>query len=142
MSKPDGYKLDKKIVDSTGKPPKINSLEQFLVWKFLKNVPTTSLDWSREIKIARIFLEAYPSVDFWNFVDLGFKLNSLLWFTTDKGVAFLKQEKRRKEFIENSKMFQEKVSPQILDEQTPPDDDYVPPPAPKPKTLMDFIKKK
>lgn len=142
MSKATGYKLNKDIVDSRGRPPKIVSLEQFLVWKFLKRVPTTPLDWSREIKTAHIFIEAYPSVDFWNFVDLPFKLNSLLWFTTDKGVEFLKQQKQKKEFIESSKLFQEKTPVRILDQPVSGEEECPIRPDPKPKTLFDFIKKK
>jgi len=140
MSKATGYKLSKDIVDSKGRPPKINTLEQFLVWKFLRNTPKTSLDWSREIKTAGLLLKNFPTVDFWNFVDLEFKLNSLLWFTTEKGSLFLNETKRRKEFMENTNIFNPKKQIEILEK--PIENGYTNKEQIKPKTLMDFLNKK
>ena len=48
--------------------------------------------WAKEIKCAKWLLEGYPEMDFWSNLDLGYKLNSLAFFLTDRGQAIIRQE--------------------------------------------------
>ena len=74
---------------------------QILIGKFCKN-PT--LIWSNkgkvkaEMAVAKKLYELQPSKDFWTKAYLSFKLNSLRWFLTDNGKAFLKLEHKRQRF--------------------------------------------
>ena len=48
--------------------------------------------------VAKKLYELQPSKDFWTKAYLSFKLNSLRWFLTDNGKAFLKLEHKRQRF--------------------------------------------
>ena len=63
---------------------------KFIVGKFAKNY--YSIDWARELKIAKQLLNKYNKIEFWECLDLGFKLNSLAYFFTEDGSAKLKTE--------------------------------------------------
>ncbi len=62
---------------------------KFLVERFLKTPKFT--DWGREILIAKKLLPKYK-MEFWECLDLGFKLNSLAFFFTEDGSQKLKTE--------------------------------------------------
>jgi hypothetical protein len=57
------------------------------VLKFVKK--DASLIWPREMKIVNSLFKIFPNEDFWNFIQLEFKLNSLCWFLSDDGRKFL-----------------------------------------------------
>lgn len=63
---------------------------KFIVGKFAKNY--YSVDWARELKIAKQLLNKYSKIEFWECLDLGFKLNSLAYFFTENGSQRLKTE--------------------------------------------------
>lgn len=68
----------------SGFSPKINNLQQFIIWKNLKT--PNECDWPREIKIASKIIKVYSNPDFWQkHLHLGFKLNSLAYFMTARG---------------------------------------------------------
>lgn len=62
---------------------------QFIVGKLVKK---ESIDWAREIKIAQRLLTKFPDVKFWEWLNLGFQLNSLAWFISPDGTKRLKKE--------------------------------------------------
>lgn len=64
-------------------------LRRALVDKFVKS---ESANWPREMKIAKHLVMMYPLPDMWLGLELGFKLNSLAWFLTEKGKQRLEQE--------------------------------------------------
>ena len=81
------------------------------VQKFVKNVPSTSLNkkefikglikegstivWPKEMKMAKILLQIFPNEDFWSSLKLNFKLNSLCWLLSDDGRKFLNTEYKK-----------------------------------------------
>src|SRR5574343_742804 len=92
------YVLDPTIISKkTGQPPKIFSLQQFLVWKFLKEPNETN--WAREIKIANKLIKRFPNVDYWNFVCPSFKIHSLAWFISRDGKKFLYEQVQKKALV-------------------------------------------
>ena len=66
------------------------------VLKFVKK--DSSLLWPREMKIVNSLFKIFPSEDFWQFVQLDFKLNSLCWFLSDDGRKFLNSEYKKFKF--------------------------------------------
>jgi hypothetical protein len=135
MSKPLGYLLNKEIIDSkTGQPPKIVNNQQFLIWKFLKN--PRDISWPREIKIANKLLAQFKSIEYWNFVDLPFSLNSLAWFISSNGQEFLNQQKRKMEFIKQNPTMINQIPVELLEKPIGEDIAI----DQKPKTLLDFLK--
>lgn len=47
------------------------------------------------MKIVKRLLEIFPNQDFWNGLELKFKLNSLCWFLSDDGRKFLNTEYKK-----------------------------------------------
>lgn len=47
--------------------------------------------YARELKIFYSLFESYPNENFWKSLDIGFHLNSLAFFKTDKGVDILER---------------------------------------------------
>ena len=54
-----------------------------IVKKFLKDAP--KLPYAREVKLLKPLITKYPELEFWENLDLGFKLNSLAFFNTENG---------------------------------------------------------
>jgi len=128
-----GYVLNKDILDKKGNSPRIFTVQQFIVWKFLKNPAYT--DWIREASIADKIISLYPDVNFWNFFHLDFKLNSVAWFLTFDGKTLLQKEKHKFDFMNKEKISNKTFA---LQQEKIGTDISLPE---KPKTLFDFLKK-
>jgi hypothetical protein len=63
------------------------------VKKFLKD--TNNIVWPREMKMVKSLIKIFPNEDFWNTLELSFKLNSLCWFLSDDGRKFLNKEYKK-----------------------------------------------
>lgn len=63
------------------------------VKKFIKD--GQNIFWPKEMKIVKSLLNIFPNEDFWNSLELSFKLNSLCWFLSDDGRKFLNQEYKK-----------------------------------------------
>lgn len=61
--------------------------------KFLKN--TENIIWPKEMKMVKSLFQIFPNQEFWNSLNLNFKLNSLCWFLSDDGRKFLNQEYKK-----------------------------------------------
>lgn len=61
-----------------------------LIKKFVKE---ESINWGREIKAAKLLFSKKPDKDFWHKLYLPFKLNSLLFFLSEKGKVYLTKKK-------------------------------------------------
>jgi hypothetical protein len=61
--------------------------------KFVKE--TKSIVWPKEIKMVNILFKIFPNQEFWDGLELNFKLNSLCWFLSDNGRKFLNQEYKK-----------------------------------------------
>lgn len=48
--------------------------------------------WPKEMKMAKILFKIFPNEDFWNSLQINFKLNSLCWLLSDDGRKFLNTE--------------------------------------------------
>ena len=64
--------------------------------KFVKKDST--LVWPREMKMVSTLFKIFPNDDFWNSLELKFKLNSLCWFLSDEGRKFLNIEYKKFNF--------------------------------------------
>jgi hypothetical protein len=73
---------------------RINKREFIL--KFVKQ--SSSLVWPREMKIVNSLFKIFPNEQFWNSLELKFKLNSLCWFLSDDGRKFLNVEYKKFQF--------------------------------------------
>ena len=73
---------------------KLNKRE--FVLKFVKS--DAGLVWPREMKIVNSLFNIFPNDDFWQSLDLKFKLNSLCWFLSDDGRKFLNLEYKKFNF--------------------------------------------
>jgi hypothetical protein len=67
--------------------------KKVFVKKFIKD--PKSLIWGKELKIVNTLLKIFPNEDFWNSLELNFKLNSLCWFLSDNGRKLLNQEYKK-----------------------------------------------
>jgi hypothetical protein len=63
------------------------------VKKFLKD--TNSIIWPKEMKMVKTLFKIFPDENFWNGLNLNFKLNSLCWFLSDDGRKFLNKEYKK-----------------------------------------------
>jgi hypothetical protein len=74
------------------------------VYKFTKDA--SSICWPREMKIVKTLFSIFPNDQFWETLDLGFKLNSLCWFLSDDGRVRLNKEYKKFNFeLETQKIF-------------------------------------
>jgi hypothetical protein len=73
------------------KPTKLNKKD--FVKKFLKE--GSNIIWPKELKIVNNLFRIFPNEDFWNTLELNFKLNSLCWFLSDDGRKFLNKEYKK-----------------------------------------------
>jgi hypothetical protein len=71
------------------KPNPSFKLGQTVIKNLLK--PENTL-YPRELKVFYELFDGYPNKDFWISVDLDFKLNSLAFFNTDKGIEMLEDQ--------------------------------------------------
>ena len=121
--------LDTHIKNDRGEEPKIVKKNQFLVWKFCKT--PDKINWGREIKLAVELFKKYPDIEFWNDIKLGFFLNSLAWFKTDKGKEFLELQ-AKKMVLDLPETQPVELQENIIS--------FKPPEPFRKKTVMDFIK--
>jgi hypothetical protein len=63
------------------------------VQKFVKD--TKNIIWPKEMKMVKMLFKIFPNEDFWNSLELNFKLNSLCWFLSDDGRKFLNKEYKK-----------------------------------------------
>ena len=66
------------------------------ILKFVKK--DSSLVWPREMKMVNSLFKIFPKEEFWNSLELKFKLNSLCWFLSDEGRKFLNIEYKKFNF--------------------------------------------
>lgn len=71
----------------------INLNKKEFVKRFIKD--SSSILWPREMKMVKSLLKIFPNEDFWNNLELKFKLNSLCWFLSDDGRKFLNTEYKK-----------------------------------------------
>jgi len=64
---------------------------------FIKRLLKDNSDiiWPKEMKMAKILFKIFPNEDFWNTLQLNFKLNSLCWLLSDEGRKFLNKEYKK-----------------------------------------------
>lgn len=70
---------------------KIN--KKSFVKKFIKD--NVNIIWPKEFKIVKTLFQIFPDENFWNSLDLNFKLNSLCWFLSDDGRKVLNSEYKK-----------------------------------------------
>jgi hypothetical protein len=71
----------------------INLNKKEFVKKFLKD--SSNIIWPKEMKMVKSLFKIFPNEDFWNSLELNFKLNSLCWFLSDDGRKFLNKEYKK-----------------------------------------------
>lgn len=75
------------------------------VKKFLKE--NIKIIWPKEIKMVKLLLNIFPNKDFWDNLEVGFKLNSICWFLSDDGRNFLNKEYKKFNFnLSDKKQFE------------------------------------
>jgi hypothetical protein len=70
---------------------KLNKKE--FIKKFLKD--SSNIVWPKEMKMVKTLFKIFPNEDFWNNLELSFKLNSLCWFLSDDGRKCLNKEYKK-----------------------------------------------
>jgi hypothetical protein len=70
-----------------------NLNKKSFVKKFLKD--GVNIIWPKELKILKTLFKIFPDENFWNGLELNFKLNSLCWFLSDDGRKFLNKEYKK-----------------------------------------------
>jgi hypothetical protein len=70
-----------------------NLNKKTFIKKFIKD--HSNLIWPKEMKMVKLLFQIFPNEDFWNSLELSFKLNSLCWFLSDDGRKFLNQEYKK-----------------------------------------------
>ena len=70
-----------------------NLSKKEFVKKFLKD--SSNIVWPKEMKMVNTLFKIFPKQDFWDTLDLNFKLNSLCWFLSDDGRKFLNKEYKK-----------------------------------------------
>jgi hypothetical protein len=61
--------------------------------KFLKD--NSNIVWPKEMRMVKTLFKIFPNEDFWDNLELAFKLNSLCWFLSDDGRKFLNKEYKK-----------------------------------------------
>jgi hypothetical protein len=86
-----------KLQKKSAKSVRFTSLnKKDFVLKFVKQ--SSSLVWPREMKIVNSLFKLFPNEQFWNSLELKFKLNSLCWFLSDDGRKYLNIEYKKFQF--------------------------------------------
>jgi hypothetical protein len=88
--------------------------------------------WAREVKILKSLYSFYPNNQFWESVNLSFKLNSLAWFRTPDG-----QKNIREQFFIFKKQNTIKEDQIIL--PTKIGEDLIKDPSNRQTSLIDFL---
>ena len=70
-----------------------NLNKKTFIKKFIKD--HSNLIWPKEMKMVKLLFQIFPNEDFWNSLELSFKLNSLCWFLSDDGRKFLNKEYKK-----------------------------------------------
>jgi len=70
-----------------------NLNKKSFVKKFLKD--SVNIVWPKELKMVNILFKIFPNENFWDNLELNFKLNSLCWFLSDDGRKFLNTEYKK-----------------------------------------------
>ncbi len=104
-----------------------HNLCRFIIKSFCK----TEMNWPREIKICKKLIEEYPNQDFWEKLELGFKLNTTAWFLTDVGQELLNKNKYKKDLV-----IEEKIKPAIFDNKVGEDKILS---IKKPKNIYEYL---
>ena len=55
----------------------------------------SNIIWPKEMKMANLLIKIFPNQDFWESLELNFKLNSLCWLLSDDGRKFLNKEYKK-----------------------------------------------
>ncbi len=55
----------------------------------------SNIIWPKEMKMANLLIKIFPNKDFWESLELNFKLNSLCWLLSDDGRKFLNKEYKK-----------------------------------------------
>jgi hypothetical protein len=105
-----------------------------IIGKLIKqeHLDKKTISWGREIKVLNKLKKQYKELEFWDSLDLGFKLNSLCYFLSADGkkLIFQKYQKFKLDIDlareTNYDLESEKVGENIK--------------VSKPKSLMDFLK--
>lgn len=71
----------------------MNLNKKSFVKKFVKD--NVYIIWPKELKIVNSLFKTFPNQEFWNSLELNFKLNSLCWFLSDDGRKLLNQEYKK-----------------------------------------------
>ncbi len=61
--------------------------------KFVKD--NKNIIWPKEMKMVKSLFKIFPNEEFWQGLELSFKLNSLCWFLSDDGRKFLNKEYKK-----------------------------------------------
>lgn len=94
--KEEKFPLNSTIKNKKGQIPNIRNLNEYLIWKFIKNPNHfETKDWIKESGIAKKLLKIYPNNKFWAEILLDFQINSLAWFLTYDGKEFLRIENNK-----------------------------------------------
>ncbi len=84
------FKLQKTSVQ----PAQFTNLnKKEFIKKFLKD--SSNIIWPKEMRMVKSLFKICPNEDFWNSLELPFKLNSLCWFLSDDGRKFLNKESKK-----------------------------------------------
>ena len=70
-----------------------NLNKKSFIKRFLKD--SKNIIWPKEMKMVKMLFKIFPNEDFWNSLELNFKLNSLCWFLSDDGRKFLNKEYKK-----------------------------------------------
>jgi hypothetical protein len=83
-----------KLTRNSAKAVKSTNLnKKNFVKKFLKN--PSGIIWPKEMKVVKTLFQIFPDENFWNNLELNFKLNSLCWFLSDDGRKLLNTEYKK-----------------------------------------------
>ena len=90
MKKDKSFKLQKTSVQNV---QNININKKEFIKRFLKE--NVNIIWPKEMKMANLLFKIFPNENFWNSLNLNFKLNSLCWLLSDDGRKLLNQEYKK-----------------------------------------------
>ena len=67
--------------------------KKIFIKKFVKD--SKNIIWPKEMKMVNLLFKIFPDQDFWNNLEIKFKLNSLCWLLSDDGRKFLNTEYKK-----------------------------------------------
>jgi hypothetical protein len=119
------------ITNSRGETPVIRNKYQLLVWLFCK--APEKVNWPNETKVAKELYEQHPEPGFWSSLSMAFKLNTLTFFKSPKGITIIEEHSSQMSVnISEPERFKLEPDSVLKIEQTPS-------PSANPKTLKDFL---